>query len=114
MEFSNVINYIYLISPKDTAKVYEIKNINDYLCLPKHIIPLGNQSTVEVLDFQAINDRGFDGIHLTNLALQDTSLMDMDIEKDNDNGRLTFWDIESTVWFNIQWIEKIDCIWQRQ
>jgi hypothetical protein len=97
--------YLYMIYPKPGIKVYEINDVDDYTS--SELVKLDRPGMLYI-DYQAMADKGYDGIHFTFAAsLLGHSFMDIPI---NITTALNPIDCESTVWFNMNWVDRVDML----
>lgn len=110
---------ISILYPKEDTKVFTINNIEDLyeassrlgdICddkLLKHNIARADNL---VIDFQKLS-KSYDGIRVTKEGAWRLHWFDDSIY-DNDKYRmlisLNAWDCESTLWFNVDWIDKVE------
>ena len=85
----------FLLYPKENARVFEVNGREDADRLPWKDVVWEDVGFFRVIDFEALA-KEYDGLHLT----------------EEGNCRLHMsefnpWDVESTVWFNVDWIERI-------
>lgn len=107
---------LYRLIPKKNLKVYEIDTVADWLSrrLPKIESPsmlkeffFGPALNAGYIDFEVLNKRGYDGVHFTSnaAALGHNCEIDRKIML-----ALNSYDVESTVWFNTSWIDKVELV----
>jgi hypothetical protein len=86
--------YLYMIYPKPDIKVYEINDVDDYTS--SELIKIDRPGMLYI-DYQAMADKGYDGIHFTiNAAMIGHTSGDYSME-------LYCIDCESTVWLTKNW-----------
>lgn len=107
---------LYRIVPKPAIKVYEIDTVGDWINrrLPKIDTPsrlkqflFGPILNAGFIDFEALKKRGYDGVHVTSNA----AALGHNVEIDRKIMlALNSYDVESTVWFNTTWIDKVELV----
>lgn len=107
---------LYRLIPKKSLKVYEIDTVADWLSrrLPKIESPsmlkeffFGPAFNEGYIDFETLKKRGYDGVHITSNAASLGHNFDIDHKI---MLALSCYDVESTVWFNTTWIDKVELV----
>ena len=115
-----------LLIPKKTLTVYEIDNQEDFLALRatsqkpfRELTPhCASEKGVAYLasfqyhaiDFAYYAQNGLDGIHVTQNGLDACSIWAFGFDNTPAMGTLSCWDIESTCWFNMDWVESFQIL----
>jgi hypothetical protein len=106
-------NELYLITPKKEVKVYEITTLEDYKSDELIKLPNNDIFTSQYIDYEAMADKGYDGIHFSTYAASlghAFTLFSDDESTMNISMALNPIDCESTVWFNTDWISSVELI----
>lgn len=115
-----------LLIPKKTLTVYEIDSQEDFLALratsQKPFGELKSECASErgvaylasfqyhAIDFAYYAQTGLDGIHVTQNGLDACSIWAFGFDNTPAMGNLSCWDIESTCWFNMDWVESFQIL----
>lgn len=62
------------------------------------------------IDFAYYAQNGLDGIHVTQNGLDACSIWAFGFDNTPAMGTLSCWDIESTCWFNMDWVESFQIL----
>ena len=105
-------NELYLITPKEEVKVYEINTIEDYKSDELIKLPSNVAFMSQFINYEAMADKGYDGIHFSTnaAALGHSFTFESDELTMGISTALNPIDCESTVWFNTDWISSVELI----
>ena len=90
----------FLLVPKSDVHVLEIDSYEDYADAKK--LRDANDGSI---DFGWYAEQGFDGIHVTERAISECRVLPFG--EASMNLRLSLWDVESTCWFHLRWIDVV-------
>lgn len=101
MEEFDEYNKFFLITPKNNLRIYEIDSIEDIMLAPLIYDEFKFRKSINY----KLLSKHFDGVHLT---LHGSVVLHSYYSKTYNN--MNAWDVESTSWFNMDWIKKVEMI----
>lgn len=96
----------YRLIPKENSKVYEVSSIKEL----KEISKYKTKYSEFKIDYDLVKNQGYDGIHFSDMMVRFSYDIDIKLAEKRLVSLIGF-DVESTFWFNVDWIKKVERVY---